>query len=99
MDNSGIKLGMNIAQVRHLLPGWTDHPIRLAGNSYNPVHVWDFTPPEGSTCRSIRITFDNSGVVLWGEPAERNMNAPKIVNNLHALRLLIAASGRASGGL
>lgn len=75
MDDSGIKLGMSIEAVRQLLRGWTDHPVQLAGNSRNPIHVWDFTPPQGSARKTIRVTFDSSGVVASGDPATQAANA------------------------
>ena len=60
---------MSLDAVRHVLRGWTDHPVQLAGNSCNPIHVWDFTPPRGSDRKKIRVAFDESGVVAWGDAA------------------------------
>ena len=62
---------MSLGAVRQLLAGWKDHPVRLGGGAANPVHLWDFTPPEGSDRQAIRLTFDNNGLVVWGAPGDR----------------------------
>ena len=66
----GLEFGMSLGAVQRLLGGWNDRPVRLAGNSSNPVHLWDFTPPEGSDRQTVRLTFDNRGLVLWGAPPD-----------------------------
>ena len=66
---------MSLEAVRLLLAGWKDHPVRLEGGAANPVHVWDFTPQQGSDRKKIRVTFDDSGAVVWGDPATQAANA------------------------
>ena len=60
-----------MAEVRALLAGWKDHPIRAAvvpGES-GYFSLWDFVPPEALGASPIRLTFEDDRLVLWGTPA------------------------------
>ncbi len=64
-----LSVGLTLAEVRALLEGWTDHPVRGAGMPGKRLYfsLWDFVPPDGSD--AIRLTFEDDRLVLWGEPS------------------------------
>ena len=67
----GLSVGMSLDAVRRLLAGWKDHPVRAA-DTLDQTHyfsIWDFVPPEGSGQKTIRMTFDGTQLVFWGEPS------------------------------
>ncbi len=69
-ENSGcLSVGLTLSQVRALLDGWTDHPIRGAGMPGKGAYfsLWDFVPPNGSN--PIRLTFEDDRLIFWGEPS------------------------------
>ena len=67
----GLCVGLNLEQVRRVLAGWTDHPIRGASMPGKGVYfsLWDFVPPSGANVSTIRLTFGDDRLLLWGEPS------------------------------
>lgn len=70
-DVSKLKLGMCFDEVCRALEGWR-HQSAGAIISFDKLHLfhsWDFAPPDGRGEQPLRITFDNSKLVIWGRAA------------------------------
>lgn len=58
---------MSIEDACLALPGWRFHRV-YAPADMSRYHTWDFTAP-GSEQVTLRLTFDNRKLILWGPPA------------------------------
>ena len=73
VENLGcLRVGLTLGEVRALLEGWTDHPIRGATMPGKAAYfsLWDFSPPVGSGASRVRLTFADDRLLTWGEPSE-----------------------------
>ena len=76
-EADGLKVGMTMAQVRAALRGWTDRAKQLSRASPDKqhfFHTWDFIPPDASGESTLRLTFDNDMLLVWGDPADTHVD-------------------------
>ena len=71
-----LQRGMTMDEVRRALPGWRES-LPSAVLSPDRTHLFytlDFKRPYPGT-GSLRLTFDNGRLLIWGEPAEPGLGA------------------------
>lgn len=67
-----LRPGMTLQEVKHLLRGWREEIPRavLSPEKTRLYYTAHFVPPAGSTEGTLRMTFDNGKLLLWGDPAD-----------------------------
>jgi hypothetical protein len=63
-----LRVGMSIEDACLALPGWRFQQVYAPADPRR-YHTWDFTAP-GADCVTLRLTFDNRKLLLWGPPAD-----------------------------
>lgn len=58
---------MSIEDACLALPGWRFQRVYVPADM-SRYHTWDFTAP-GSAKVTLRLTFDDRKLILWGSPA------------------------------
>lgn len=69
--------GMTIEAVRRVLRGWRE-ALPSAVLSIDKTHLFytiEFTPPPPATGTPLRLTFDNGKLLIWGEPADPQLDS------------------------
>ena len=67
-----LQVGMTMDEVRNLLRGWRAG-LPSAFLSHDKTHLYysvEYVPPEGSSERHFRLTFDNGKLLDWSEAAQ-----------------------------
>jgi len=67
-----LRKGMSLEEVQRQLRRWRwqVNNVILSADRRHLFHTWDFTPPRGPPHKSLRMTFDNGQLLLWGDPAD-----------------------------
>ena len=74
-----LKTGMGPLEVCRVLLGWRCLEVHVIGH-FTRYHTWDFVSPGESEV--IRVTFDGSKLLAWGEPGDGIPIAPPDVKNI-----------------
>ena len=73
-----LRIGMSLDEVRTLLRGWHEE-LPSAVLSPDRTHLFytiTFTPPRDRQSFTLRLTFDNGRLFIWGEPADPHGRNP-----------------------
>lgn len=62
-----LRAGMRPPEVCDALHGWKLKEVCTTGDPPH-LHTYDFISPDGR--QVVRVTFDEAGVIAWGEPGD-----------------------------